>query len=99
MWVRVRCIAGPVCRGRGLAHQLDRSVSLLGAECGEVKRRLSEVGTAPWTPCPGHQVTAQSAAEKVGDESRWLPAEGSAWFPSLELGLLLARQACREESG
>lgn len=99
MWVRVRCVAGAVCRGRGLAHQLDHGVSLLVPECSEVKRRRSELGTAPWTPYPRHQVKAQSAAEKVGDESRWLPAEGSAWFPSLEPGLLLARQACREESG
>lgn len=96
--MRVQCVAGAVCRGRGLAHQLDRSVGLLVAECSEVKRRRSELGTAPWTPhsATGHQVTAQRAAEKVGDESRWLPAEGSAWFPSLELGLLLARQACGE---
>lgn len=88
---------GAVRHWRGLAHRLDHSVSLSVAECRDVEFRRHELGTVPWAPHRGRQLTtAQRAVEKVGGENRGLPPEGSAWFPSHELGLLLAQRTFGE---
>lgn len=87
-------------RWRGLAHRLDHSVSLSVAQCNEVELRRHELGIVPWAPHRGRQLTtAQRAVEKVGGENRGLPPEGSAWFPSHKLGLLLAQRTFGEERG